>query len=166
MSVNMAPEDTDEAGSMQNYQGHPSQPGEQFLNKRKPSYRVPNSFQGNAALSSRLSALSVWDLDNGQMTSVRRTFCLFVAFDLILTFILWVIYTQLTGDNPIWSAFNKQVAQYNFKSSLFDTVMISAARFTFLILGYALFRLRHWWVISITTTMTCIYLLGKCFLFE
>nr|WEY07736.1 sex hormone synthesis StAR3 [Sinohyriopsis cumingii] len=151
---------------MQNYRDRLSQPVEQHLNKREPSYRVPNSLQGNAALSSRLSALSVWDLDNGRMTSVRRTFCLFVAFDLILTFILWVIYTQLIGDNPIWSAFNKQVAQYNFKTSLFDTVMIAAARFTFLILGYALFRLRHWWVISITTTMTCVYLLGKCFLFE
>ncbi|KAL3836255.1 hypothetical protein ACJMK2_021694, partial [Sinanodonta woodiana] len=158
-----ASEDTAGAGTMHNYQNQPSPPVEQYLNKREPSYRVQNSLQRNVASS---SALSVRDVENGRMTSVRRTFCLFVAFDLIFTFILWVIYTKLIGDNTQWNAFYQQVADYNFRKSLFDTVMISAARFTFLILGYALFRLRHWWVIAITTTMTCVYLLGKCFLFE
>ena len=33
---------------------------------------------------------------SGKMSSVRRTFSLFVTFDLGLSFILWVIYTQVS----------------------------------------------------------------------
>ncbi|KAL4229112.1 StAR-related lipid transfer protein 3 [Mactra antiquata] len=107
-----------------------------------------------------------WDPNSTQMSPARRTFCLVTTFDLILTFILWVIYTQLIGITPIWTAFKDQVFNYTFQKSLFDTVMISTARFTFIMLAYALFRISHWWVIAISTSMTCIYLLFKCFLFE
>lgn len=106
-----------------------------------------------------------WNPDDGKMSPSRRTFCLFATFDLILTFILWVIYTQLIGKKG-FQAFSDQVTDYDFKKSLFDTVMIAAIRFTFILLAYALFRLSHWWVIAITTSMTCIYLLFKCFYFE
>lgn len=37
--------------------------------------------------------------EGGRMSSVRRTFCLFVTFDLGLMFILWVIYTQVSKEN-------------------------------------------------------------------
>ncbi|XP_060067996.1 stAR-related lipid transfer protein 3-like isoform X2 [Ylistrum balloti] len=107
-----------------------------------------------------------WFPESGTMSPVRRTFCLFVTFDLILTFILWVIYTQLIGDSSVWEAFTKQLAGFTIKSSLFDTVMLAAMRFTFLLLGYALLRLNHWWVIALTTFLTCGYLLAKCFLFN
>ncbi|XP_021369542.1 stAR-related lipid transfer protein 3-like isoform X3 [Mizuhopecten yessoensis] len=107
-----------------------------------------------------------WFPDSGKMSPVRRTFCLFVTFDLILTFILWVIYTQLIGDSSVWEAFTKQLAGFTIYSSLFDTVMLAAMRFSFLLLGYALFRLDHWWVIALTTFLTCGYLLAKSFLFD
>ena len=32
----------------------------------------------------------------GVMSPVRRTFCLLVTFDLIFTFIVWVIYVQVS----------------------------------------------------------------------
>ncbi|XP_052253897.1 stAR-related lipid transfer protein 3-like isoform X3 [Dreissena polymorpha] len=113
-----------------------------------------------------MSASRDWDPLSGTMSPGRRTFCLLATFDLILTFILWVIYTQLIGMKPIWKAFTEQVGNYTFEKSLFDTVMIAATRFTFLMLAYALCRIRHVWVIALTTTMTCAYLLVKCFMFE
>ncbi|XP_069120420.1 stAR-related lipid transfer protein 3-like isoform X6 [Argopecten irradians] len=122
---------------------------------------------GSAGSMSRTeSRMCGWFPESGKMSPVRRTFCLFVTFDLILTFILWVIYTQLIGDSSVWEAFTKQLAGFTIKTSLFDTVMLAAMRFTFLILGYALLRLDHWWVIALTTFLTCGYLLAKCFLFN
>ncbi|XP_055996175.1 steroidogenic acute regulatory protein-like isoform X9 [Ostrea edulis] len=72
------------------------------------------------------------------ISSVRRTFCLVALFDLCFCFILWVIYTQ----------------------------MVAAFRFALIELGYALFRLNHWWLIAISTSLTCIFLIAKVFLFE
>ncbi|CAG5115492.1 unnamed protein product [Candidula unifasciata] len=111
------------------------------------------------------SALELSGMAEGRMSSVRRTFCLFVLFDLILMFILWVIYTQLIGDTG-FTAFEKQVEKYDFRTSLFDTVMLSAVRFTLLILAYALFRIRHWWMIAISTALSCSFLIVKIFLFD
>ncbi|KAL8624642.1 hypothetical protein ACOMHN_045177 [Nucella lapillus] len=102
---------------------------------------------------------------SGKISSVRRTFCLFVTFDLGLSFILWVIYTQLIGDTG-WKAFEKQVEDYTFKNSLFDTVMMATVRFTFLLLAYALFRIRHWWTVAITTFLSSSFLVTKVFLFD
>ncbi|XP_070174333.1 stAR-related lipid transfer protein 3-like isoform X2 [Littorina saxatilis] len=102
---------------------------------------------------------------SGKMSSVRRTFCLFVTFDLGLTFILWVIYTQLIGDVG-WRAFERQVEAFTIKTSLFDTVMMATVRFVFLILAYALFRIRHWWTVALTTLLSSAFLLAKIFLFD
>ncbi|PVD36129.1 hypothetical protein C0Q70_03102 [Pomacea canaliculata] len=103
--------------------------------------------------------------EGGRMSSVRRTFCLFVTFDLGLMFILWVIYTQLIGETG-WRAFMHQVQGYNFTTSLFDTVMMSAVRFTLLLLVYGLFKAKHWWMIAITTTLSSVFLICKIFLFD
>ncbi|CAG5123806.1 unnamed protein product [Candidula unifasciata] len=104
-------------------------------------------------------------MTEGRISSVRRTFCLFVLFDLILIFILWVIYTQLIGEAG-FHAFETQVRQYSFQTSLFDTVMLSAVRFTLLILAYALFRINHWWTVALCTAMSCAVLIAKIFLFD
>ncbi|XP_041371391.1 steroidogenic acute regulatory protein-like isoform X2 [Gigantopelta aegis] len=100
-----------------------------------------------------------------KMSAVRRTFCLFVTFDLIFTFILWVIYTQLIGDKG-FTAFNNQVAQYDFRYSLFDSVMMAAVRLTFLLLAYALCHANNRWTVALTTLLSCIYLICKIFLFD
>ncbi|XP_064595251.1 stAR-related lipid transfer protein 3-like isoform X2 [Liolophura sinensis] len=113
-----------------------------------------------------LSQDALEGLEDGKMSPVRRTFCLFVTFDLILTSILWIIYTQLIGETPVWKAFKDQVENYSFQLSLFDTVMVSGFRFVVLLLAYALFRLHHWWPVAITTFSTCAFLLVKCFLFQ
>lgn len=37
-------------------------------------------------------------MQNGRMSNVRRFFCLFVTFDLLLTFLMWLICTMVTID--------------------------------------------------------------------
>ncbi|ESO84493.1 hypothetical protein LOTGIDRAFT_132177, partial [Lottia gigantea] len=102
---------------------------------------------------------------SGKISAVRRTFLLLTVFDVGLTFILWVIYTQVRSGSG-WDTFKLQVKNYSFETSLFDTVMLSFVRFTLLNLAYALFRLRHWWPVAFTTLGTCVFLIVKIFEFK
>ncbi|KMQ94588.1 hypothetical protein RF55_5252 [Lasius niger] len=58
---------------------------------------------------------------NGRMSNVRRFFCLFVTFDLLLTFLMWLICTMIAGES-LNTAFINQVIHYHIKTSLFDIV--------------------------------------------
>ncbi|KAI0214187.1 StAR-related lipid transfer protein 3 [Lamellibrachia satsuma] len=100
------------------------------------------------------------------MSPVRRTFCLLVTFDLIFTFIVWVIYVQIVGKGFNAETFIKEAIHYTFPSSLFDTVLCSACRFVPLLLAYALLRIHHPWVVALTTFGTCAFLVTKVFLFD
>ncbi|XP_035825872.1 uncharacterized protein LOC101862583 [Aplysia californica] len=129
-----------------------------------PSFSDPD-MGGPSGPAPLTASLAADPMSEGRMSSVRRTFCLFVLFDLILMFILWVIYAQLIGDTG-YKAFEKEVQNYTFASSLFDSVMLSAVRFTFLLLAYALYRSGHWWMVAFTTALTCGVLIAKIFLFD
>ncbi|KAL2717679.1 stAR-related lipid transfer protein 3 isoform X2 [Vespula squamosa] len=76
---------------------------------------------------------------DGRMSNVRRFFCLFVTFDLLLTVLMWLICSMIAGEN-LETAFINQVVHYHIKTSLFDIVL--------------------------TTTTTCAFLLAKVFLFD
>ncbi|XP_064644062.1 stAR-related lipid transfer protein 3-like isoform X1 [Lineus longissimus] len=104
--------------------------------------------------------------DPKKFSAVRRTFCLMALFDLILAFILWVIYTQLSGFSPISVAIKDQVGNYHFDTSLFDTVLLGAFRFIVLELSYALYRSKRPWMVALTTFLTCVFLVTKVFLFN
>uniref|UniRef100_A0AAY4AX87 StAR-related lipid transfer protein 3 n=1 Tax=Denticeps clupeoides TaxID=299321 RepID=A0AAY4AX87_9TELE len=93
------------------------------------------------------------------ISDVRRTFCLFVTFDLLFISLLWII--ELNMNKNIWESLQKEVIQYNFKSSFFDIFILALFRFLCLQLGYAALRLRHWWVIAITTLVTTAFLIAK-----
>ncbi|KAF3699906.1 StAR-related lipid transfer protein 3 [Channa argus] len=67
------------------------------------------------------------------ISDVRRTFCLFVTFDLLFVTLLWIIELNL----------------------------LAVFRFLCLQLGYAAFRLKHWWVVAITTLVTSVFLVPK-----
>ncbi|XP_010212129.1 PREDICTED: MLN64 N-terminal domain homolog isoform X3 [Tinamus guttatus] len=67
------------------------------------------------------------------ISDVRRTFCLFVTFDLLFITLLWIIELNL----------------------------LAVFRFKVLILAYAMCRLRHWWAIAFTTAVTSAFLLAK-----
>ncbi|XP_008328224.1 stAR-related lipid transfer protein 3 [Cynoglossus semilaevis] len=93
------------------------------------------------------------------ISDVRRTFCLFVTFDLLFISLLWIIELNFPGN--IWDSLDKEVVCYDFKTSFFDIFLLAVFRFLCLQVGYAAFRLKHWWVIAITTLVTTVFLVIK-----
>uniref|UniRef100_A0A3B1KFT0 STARD3 N-terminal like n=1 Tax=Astyanax mexicanus TaxID=7994 RepID=A0A3B1KFT0_ASTMX len=80
------------------------------------------------------------------ISDVRRTFCLFVTFDLLFITLLWII--ELNVNGGIQDQLKKEVLEYDYHKSFFDIFILAAFRFTVLILAYAVCRLRHWWAIA------------------
>lgn len=93
------------------------------------------------------------------ISDVRRTFCLFVTFDLLFISLLWII--ELNINKSIWLNLEKEVVRYDFRDSFFDIFLLAAFRFLCLQIAYAAFKLRHWWVIAITTLVTSAFLIAK-----
>ncbi|XP_035385140.1 stAR-related lipid transfer protein 3 isoform X1 [Electrophorus electricus] len=93
------------------------------------------------------------------ISDVRRTFCLFVTFDLLFVSLLWII--ELNINKSIWLNLEKEVVRYDFKSSFFDIFLLALFRFLCLQIAYAACKLRHWWVIAITTLVTSAFLIVK-----
>ena len=96
------------------------------------------------------------------ISDVRRTFCLFVTFDLLFVTLLWII--ELNVNGGIENTLEKEVVQYDYYSSYFDIFLLAVFRFKVLILAYAVCRLRHWWDIALTTAVTSAFLLAKVIL--
>ncbi|KAI4049172.1 StAR related lipid transfer domain containing 3, partial [Homo sapiens] len=74
------------------------------------------------------------------ISDVRRTFCLFVTFDLLFISLLWII--ELNTNTGIRKNLEQEIIQYNFKTSFFDIFVLAFFRFSGLLLGYAVLRLR------------------------
>uniref|UniRef100_A0A2D4LS89 START domain-containing protein n=1 Tax=Micrurus spixii TaxID=129469 RepID=A0A2D4LS89_9SAUR len=91
------------------------------------------------------------------ISDVRRTFCLFVTFDLLFISLLWII--ELNTIKSIQVNLKEEVIHYNFKTSFFDIFLLAFFRFSVLLLAYAVFKLRHWWVIALLTKGAFGYLL-------
>ncbi|KAM6175353.1 stAR-related lipid transfer protein 3 isoform 4-T4 [Erethizon dorsatum] len=82
-------------------------------------------------------------LETGRAISdVRRTFCLFVTFDLLFISLLWII--ELNTNTGIRKNLEQEIIHYRFKTSFFDIFVLAFFRFSGLLLGYAVLRLRHW----------------------
>uniref|UniRef100_A0A8C5DII1 StAR-related lipid transfer protein 3 n=1 Tax=Gouania willdenowi TaxID=441366 RepID=A0A8C5DII1_GOUWI len=116
----------------------------------------------NASYSTSLSLPSPYHLvppSERRVSDVRRTFCLFVTFDLLFITLLWII--ELNISNGIWISLENEVIHYNFRSSFFDIVVLAVFRFLCLQVAYAACRLRHWWVIAVTTLVTTGFLIVK-----
>ncbi|XP_023224845.1 stAR-related lipid transfer protein 3-like isoform X1 [Centruroides sculpturatus] len=99
----------------------------------------------------------------GQMSPVRRFFCLLTTFDLLFTFLLWLISTMMEGRI---ASVREEVLNYTIRTSYFDIVLLSVWRFILLISAYALFRISHWWVVAITTAGSGAFIITKVFLFD
>uniref|UniRef100_A0A8C6K7K5 StAR related lipid transfer domain containing 3 n=1 Tax=Nothobranchius furzeri TaxID=105023 RepID=A0A8C6K7K5_NOTFU len=116
----------------------------------------------NASYSTSLSLPSPYLLvppaKRKAISDVRRTFCLFVTFDLLFITLLWIIEMNISG--TIWGNLVDQVVKYNFRSSFFD-ILLAVFRFLCLQVGYAAFRLKHWWVIAFSTLVTTVFLVVK-----
>ncbi|KAF7268049.1 hypothetical protein GWI33_018791 [Rhynchophorus ferrugineus] len=102
---------------------------------------------------------------NGRMSNVRRFFCLFVTFDLLFISLMWLICVMLNGEN-IMKALCEQIIHYSVYTSLFDIVLVAFCRFAALILFYAILYINHWIIISLTTALSCMFLIAKVFLFD
>ncbi|CAJ1076216.1 stAR-related lipid transfer protein 3 isoform X1 [Xyrichtys novacula] len=117
----------------------------------------------NASYSTSMSLPSPYMLippaERKAISDVRRTFCLFVTFDLLFISLLWII--ELNINSSIWDSLENEVVHYNYRSSFFDIVLLAVFRFLCLQVGYAAFRLKHWWVIAITTLVTSVFLVVK-----
>ncbi|XP_069490828.1 stAR-related lipid transfer protein 3 isoform X1 [Ambystoma mexicanum] len=98
------------------------------------------------------------------ISDVRRTFCLFVTFDLLFISLLWII--ELNTNDGIKQNLMKEIVAYTFTSSFFDIFVLAFFRFAVLLLGYAVLRLQHWWVIAITTLVSSAFLIVKVILSE
>ncbi|NXT61250.1 STAR3 protein, partial [Chaetops frenatus] len=98
------------------------------------------------------------------ISDVRRTFCLFVTFDLLFISLLWII--ELNTKEGIKENLRGEIINYKFKSSFFDIFLLALFRFVVLLLGYAVLRLRHWWVIAVTTLVSSAFLIVKVILSE
>uniref|UniRef100_A0A8D0FIJ1 StAR related lipid transfer domain containing 3 n=1 Tax=Strix occidentalis caurina TaxID=311401 RepID=A0A8D0FIJ1_STROC len=91
------------------------------------------------------------------ISDVRRTFCLFVTFDLLFISLLWII--ELNTKDGIQKNLENEIINYNFKTSFFDIFVLAFFRFFVLLLAYAIVKLRHWWVIALLTKGAFGYLL-------
>ncbi|KAK3532279.1 hypothetical protein QTP86_015649 [Hemibagrus guttatus] len=115
-----------------------------------------------ASLSHSSHYLPLPPTERRSISDVRRTFCLFVTFDLLFVSLLWII--ELNVNKSIWLNLEKEVVRYDFRSSFFDIFLLAVFRFLCLQIAYAAFKLRHWWVIAITTLVTSAFLIAKVIL--
>ncbi|XP_027141474.1 stAR-related lipid transfer protein 3 [Larimichthys crocea] len=117
----------------------------------------------NASYSTSLSLPSPYLLvppaERRAISDVRRTFLLFVTFDLLFISLLWII--ELNIKSSIKDSLENEVIHYNYSSSFFDIFLLAVFRFLCLQVGYAAFRLKHWWVIAVTTLVTSVFLVVK-----
>lgn len=98
------------------------------------------------------------------MSVVRRFFTLFVTFDLIFIALLWLICIAITGEN-VYTALENQIVHYTIETSMVDVVVAAAIRFIILIFFYAILQINHWFVIALTTSFSCGFLITKVFLY-
>uniref|UniRef100_A0A3B5N0L8 MENTAL domain-containing protein n=1 Tax=Xiphophorus couchianus TaxID=32473 RepID=A0A3B5N0L8_9TELE len=81
------------------------------------------------------------------ISDVRRTFCLFVTFDLLFITLLWIIELNVSGG--VQAQLEKEVLHYDYHASFFDIFLLAVFRFAALILAYAICKLRHWWAVAL-----------------
>uniref|UniRef100_A0A2L2Y3P7 StAR-related lipid transfer protein 3 n=1 Tax=Parasteatoda tepidariorum TaxID=114398 RepID=A0A2L2Y3P7_PARTP len=103
---------------------------------------------------------------DGRMSITRRFFILLTVFDLLFTFLVWIICTVISTDSSIATALKNEVLNYNITSSLFDVVVLGLARLFLIALFYVVIRLSHWWVVALTTTGTTAFIITKVFLYK
>ncbi|XP_072322946.1 STARD3 N-terminal-like protein isoform X2 [Scyliorhinus torazame] len=114
------------------------------LNRFSSSASVSTTHSVNTSqLAARLQPYS----NKKTISDVRRTFCLFVTFDLLFVGLLWII--ELNVDGGIIHSLESEVVHYDFHKSYFDIFLLAMFRFLTLVIAYALCRLNHWWVIAL-----------------
>uniref|UniRef100_A0A3Q3WIY8 MENTAL domain-containing protein n=1 Tax=Mola mola TaxID=94237 RepID=A0A3Q3WIY8_MOLML len=135
-----------------------------LFDQKKCSSSADSRLTGRGVTSVNTPAIyaRVESYDAGQkkcISDVRRTFCLFVTFDLLFITLLWIIELNVSGG--IQKELEKEVLDYDYRASFFDIFLLAVFRFATLILAYAVCKLRHWWAIAVTS---CAFLIVKVIL--
>ncbi|XP_074912784.1 STARD3 N-terminal-like protein isoform X4 [Buteo buteo] len=80
------------------------------------------------------------------ISDVRRTFCLFVTFDLLFITLLWIIELNVKGG--IETTLEKEVLQYDYSSSYFDIFLFSQGAFGYVlpIISFILAWIETWFL--------------------
>lgn len=125
----------------------------------RPTFRGLGSVS-STPLSARVESYEA--VEKKCISDVRRTFCLFVTFDLLFVTLVWIIELNVTGGVQV--QLEKEVLHYSFQSSFFDIFLLAVFRFAALILAYAICKLRHWWAVALTTAISCAFLIVKVIL--
>ncbi|KAK6620159.1 hypothetical protein RUM44_006560 [Polyplax serrata] len=121
------------------------------------------------SINNSLSSLEGTHLDevasgfrrNGRMSAVRRFFCCFVLFDLLLIALTWLICIVIIDSNNIINVVKQQVLHYSIITSLFDIVVASALRFCILLFFYGILHFNTTFFVAFTTFSTCLFLIFK-----
>ncbi|KAK6745527.1 hypothetical protein RB195_011946 [Necator americanus] len=121
--------------------------------------------RGTAAkMSGRAPLLGV---EASGLSKDRRRFIIISIFDATLTTLLWLLCTVTKGDD--WSkVFLQEINLFDahFMSiSLFDIVLCALVRMVVLLLFYAVFVVRHWLPVAITTSLSTVYMVIKILFF-
>uniref|UniRef100_A0A3B3WSX6 MENTAL domain-containing protein n=1 Tax=Poecilia mexicana TaxID=48701 RepID=A0A3B3WSX6_9TELE len=106
--------------------------------------------RGPGSVSSTPLSARVESYEAGEkkcISDVRRTFCLFVTFDLLFVTLLWIIELNVSGGVQV--QLEKEVLHYDYHASFFDIFLLAVFRFAALILAYAICKLRHWWAVAL-----------------
>ncbi|KAF8791072.1 Steroidogenic acute regulatory protein-like [Argiope bruennichi] len=126
------------------------------------SYGSVNGNYSAAIEPSIMEGLSV----EGRLSMARRFFILLTVFDVLFTFLIWIICTVVSGGDSIDSSFRNEVINYNIETSMFDIVVLAVARLFLIALVYIFLRLSHWWMVFVTTAGTTVFIIAKVFLYK
>lgn len=103
---------------------------------------------------------------DGKLSIARRFFILLTVFDVLFSFLVWIICTIVSGEYTISTAFRNEVLNYSIQSSMFDVVILAVARLFLIALFYVFIRISHWWVVAVSTATTSAFVIAKVFLYQ
>jgi len=128
---------------------------------------LSNDFERSQRLSEsiRYDSTSSATQTRLKISHCRRAFCLIVLFDLLMTVVLWLFEcgTQSSEKYPFFEVMKDHVIKYSIYSSIFDILLLSTFRFSFLQLTYAILRLNHWWPVAVSTALCNCLTIAKIF---
>lgn len=123
---------------------------------------------GSRAVATRMSGRApLLGVESPTLSKDRRRFIIISIFDATLTTLLWLLCTVTKGDDwPTMFLQEINIFDSHFMSiSLFDIVLCAAVRMVVLILCYAVFVVRHWLPVAITTSLSTVYIIIKILFF-
>ncbi|GIX71936.1 steroidogenic acute regulatory protein-like [Caerostris extrusa] len=135
---------------------------------QNPSSISPTSYgsvNGNYFANIEPSIMEGISLE-GRISMTRKFFILLTVFDVLFTFLIWLICTVVSGGDSIDASFRNEVINYNIATSMFDIVVLAVARLFLIALVYIFLRLSHWWMICLTTLVTTAFIITKVFLYK